>query len=408
MKGTSQGMLAKAAATSTRSTLVLFSYGFRPFFLLAGLYAVVPIGIVYWALTTGHWPEQAIPLFTWHGHEMLFGFVAAAIAGFLLTAVPTWTNTKAVSGLPLIILVAAWLAGRVVSSPWVPISSVVTSLLSVSFFPALAVAVAIPLTRTRNFRNWPFALLLLILFGADLAFQARRFGWIEGELVDGLRLTINLAMLMIVIVGGRIIPAFTRNALVALRRDAKIRNYRALDIASVVGVVSVMLGDLFAVEPQLTGYLAALCALLLFLRLSGWGGLRTLAIPLLWVLHVGYLWLVIALALKAFWILGGFGWAMNWMHAFTAGAFGTMILGVMTRVALGHTGRALRIPPIITVSYVLVSVAASVRVLGPWFAETHYLNVLTASIAAWIAAFLIFLVVYIPILLQPRVDGKPG
>lgn len=401
-------MLAKAAAPSTRSTFVLFSYGFRPFFLLAGFYAVAPIGTVYWALITGNWPEHAIPLFTWHGHEMLFGFVAAAIAGFLLTAVPTWTNTKAVSGLPLIILVAVWLAGRVASSPWVPSSSIVTSLLSVSFFPALAFTVAIPLTRTRNFRNLPFIFLLMILFVADLAFHARRFGWVGGELVDGLRLTINVALLMIVIVGGRIISAFTRNALVALRRDVKIRNYRALDIASVVGVLSVMLGDLFAAESQLTGYLAALCALLLFLRLSGWGGLRTLAIPLLWVLHVGYLWLVIALALKAFWILGGFGWAMNWMHAFTAGAFGTMILGVMTRVALGHTGRPLRIPPIVTVSYVLVSVAALVRVLGPWFAETHYIDVLTASIAAWIAAFLIFLVVYIPILLQTRVDGKPG
>jgi len=375
---------------------------------LAGLYAVAPMGTVYWALTTGNWPEQAVPLFTWHGHEMLFGFVAAAIAGFLLSAVPTWTNTKAVSGIPLICLVAIWLAGRVVASPWVQTSDVVTQVLGVAFYPALAVAVAIPLIRTRNFRNLPFILLLAVLFLADLAFHARRLGWVGGDSVDGLRLTIDLVMLMIVIVGGRIIPAFTRNALVSMGRNVTIRSQRAIDVAAIIAAVGVLLVDLFAANSLSAAYLAALCALLLFVRLSGWGGLRAWDIPLLWVLHLGYLWLVVALTLKAFWIFGGFGWAMNWMHAFTSGAFGTMILGVMTRVALGHTGRPLRIHPAVAISYVLVSTAALLRVFGPWFAEDQYTNVLAASIAVWIAAFMIFLIAYIPILIRPRADGRPG
>jgi uncharacterized protein involved in response to NO len=339
---------------------------------------------------------------------MLFGFVAAAIAGFLLTAVPTWTNTNAVSGLPLIFLVAIWIAGRVLASPWVQTPGVFAQLLEASFFPALAVTVAIPLVRKANYRNLPFVLLLISLFLADLAVHTLHFGWIEGEFIDGLRLTINLVMLMIVIVGGRIIPAFTRNALAAMRRDTRMRNLRVIDVASIAGVVGVLLGDLFAADSLLAAYLAALCALLLLLRLSGWAGFRTLDVPLLWVLHLGYFWLIVALSLKACWIFGGFGWAMNWMHAFTTGAFGTMILGVMTRVALGHTGRPLRIPGAIATSYILVSVAALVRIFGPWLAGTRYLSVLAVSAAAWVAAFIIFLIVYIPILSKPRADGRPG
>jgi uncharacterized protein involved in response to NO len=375
---------------------------------LAGIYAIVPIGTVYWALISGVWPDGALPLFVWHGHEMLFGFVGAAVAGFLLTAVATWTNTKAVSRVPLIILVLLWLAGRVVSLPWVPETSVVARVVGVAFFPALAVTVAIPLIRTRNVRNLPFILLLAFLFLGEIAFHARYISWIEGPTPDGLRLTINTVMLMIVIVGGRIIPAFTRNALLAMRRDVKIRSQRVIDSAAILSVVGVLFGDVLAMDSVVTGLLAALSAGLLLIRLTGWGGLLTLDIPLLWVLHLGTCWLVTALALKALWLLGGFAWAINWMHAFTAGAFGTMILGVMTRVALGHTGRTLEVSWAVVVSYLLVSAAALIRIFGPWFAPNYYTQVLTAAVVAWSAAFLIFLVSYTPILLKPRPDGRAG
>ena len=401
-------MLTKPSGSSAQSGFVLFSYGFRPFFLLAGLYALVPTGTVYLALTLGQWPEAAVPLFAWHGHELLFGFVAAAVAGFLLTAVPTWTGTRAVSGIPLICLVLLWLAGRVTSWPWLQTPNVFSQALSVAFFPALAVAVAIPLIRAKNFRNLPFILLLMLLFLGDLAFHAQYLGWIEGQTFDGRRLTINTVMLMIVVVGGRIIPAFTRNALALMQRDVRIRTQPMIDTAALVSVVSVLLGDLFVTDSVLTGLLAALSAALLLLRLTGWGSLRTLDVPLLWVLHLGSCWLIVALVLKALWLLGGFGWAMNWMHAFTVGTFGTMILGVMTRVALGHTGRPLEISRAVVISYVLVSVAALIRIFGPWLAPDRYVGLLTASVFVWIAAFAIFLVIYIPILIRPRVDGKVG
>jgi len=401
-------MSIEATAKSAKPGIVLFAYGFRCFFLLAGLYAILPMAMLYWAMTSGRWPADALPLFVWHGHEMLFGFVAAAIAGFLLTAVPTWTNTKAVAGMPLILLVLLWLAGRVVSLPWVPTTSVLVQAVGLAFFPALAVVVSIPLIRTKNYRNLPFVLLLAILFLAEIAFHARYAGWLEGQIPDGVRLVINTVMLMIVIVGGRIIPAFTRNALRAMGRNATMRDQPAIDLAAIFSVIAVLLGDLFAIDSTTTGVLAALSAGFLLIRLTGWGGLRTLDVPLLWVLHLGTGWLIFALTLKSLWLLVGFGWAINWMHAFTAGVFGTMILGVMTRVALGHTGRILEVSWAVVVSYVLVSAAALIRIFGPWFAQNAYIQILTVAIAAWIGAFLIFSMVYIPVLLKPRPDGKAG
>lgn len=398
----SNPMSTERDVTSATPALVFFSYGFRPFFFLAGLYAMVPVATILWALTAGGWPAGSLPLFVWHGHEMLFGFVAAAVAGFLLTAVATWTNTKAVSGFPLVGLVLLWIAGRVVTLPWVPETSVLAQIVGVAFFPALAVIVAVPIVRTKNFRNFPFIVLLGILFLGEIMFHARYFEWTVGPTFDGLRLTINTVTLMIVVVGGRITPAFTRNALVAMQRDVTIRSQKAIDIAAILFVVGVLIGDLLAVDSAWTGALAAIAAGLLLVRLTGWGGLRALDIPLLWVLHLGVLWLVIALTLKALWLLGGFSFAMNWMHAFTTGAFGTMILGVMTRVALGHTGRPLKVSRAVSISFALVSIAAIVRIFGPWLAPGSFTQVLTIAIGAWISAFGIFLVLYTPILFRPN------
>lgn len=386
----------------------IFAYGFRPFFFLAAIYAIVPTTMLYWALASGQWPDAPLPLFAWHGHEMLFGFVAAAIAGFLLTAVPTWTNTRAVSGLPLIALVLLWLAGRIVMSPWVQVSDPRVLVFSVAFFPLLAIVVSVPLIRTRNYRNWPFLVLLATLFMGDVLFHARYFNWTEGQVFDGLRLTINIVALMIVVVGGRITPAFTRNALFALHRQVAIRSYRVLDVAAIVAVVAVVVGDVIVPNSAISGSFALIAGTLILWRLSGWGGLRALDIPLIWILHLGALWLVIGFWLKGLWFLYGFGWAVNWAHAFTAGAFGTMILGVMTRVALGHTGRPLQIARSVVVSYALVTIAALTRVFGPTLLPGWYTQVLAISVTAWTIAFLLFLIVYTPILSRPRLDGREG
>ena len=181
-----------------------------------------------------------------------------------------------------------------------------------------------------------------------------------------------------------------------------------LDIAAILAVVAVVVGDVTVPDSTASGALALIASALILLRLSGWGGLRTLDIPLLWVLHLGALWLVIGFGLKGLWLLYGFGWAVNWMHAFTTGAFGTMILGVMTRVALGHTGRPLQIGCSVIVSYALMTVAAMIRVFGASLLPGWYMQILAISVIAWAAAFLLFLIVYAPILSRPRLDGREG
>ncbi len=396
------------SGSSGRFPAAVLAYGFRPFFLLAGFWAIVPMITVVWAVSSGGWPADAVPLFAWHGHEMIFGFVAAAIAGFLLTAVPGWTATKPVSGLPLAGLGLVWVYGRIESSPlWEP-ADLLSRSAAVAFFPALAAIVAVPLVRSRNYRNLPFLVFLGLLFAADWADHAARFGWMTSVHFDALRLAVNTVLLLVVIIGGRIIPAFTRNAFAGIGRAASVRGSRPLDAAAVAAGAAVLVGDVVAPETVTAGTLAALAALLLGLRLAGWRGWRALDMPLVWVLHLGYAWLVVGLALKAAWLLGGYGWASSWTHAVTLGGFGTMILGVTTRAALGHTGRPLEASAPIAAAYLLVSAAGVLRVWVLWLLPDVHSPVLTLSVAAWVAAFTTFLWVYAPILVRPRIGGRPG
>ncbi|HEX7079735.1 MAG TPA: NnrS family protein [Gammaproteobacteria bacterium] len=390
---------------SSRGIGVVFSYGFRPFFLLAAAWAPIALVALFLGLRGAAWPADALPLFRWHGHEMLFGFVAAAIAGFLLTAAPTWTGTRAISGAPLAALAALWIAGRVVASPLTGLHSTPAVLVDLLFFPSLAAALAPPLIRTRNVRNYPFLVMLGLLFVADLLFHAVALGWVGALPFDPLRFAANLVLVMVVVVGGRIVPAFTRNALVRAGRGSSIAPAPLLERASLVAVAAVVVGDLVVPGTFAAGLVAAIAAVLLGARLARWEGLRAVRMPIVFVLHVGYAWLVVALALKAVWLTSMSPWAANWLHAQTAGAFGTMILAVTTRVALGHTGRPLVVHPAITAAYGLVVLGALVRVLGPAVLPISTLHALGCAMLLWAGAFVVFLGVYVPILLGPRADG---
>jgi uncharacterized protein involved in response to NO len=337
---------------------------------------------------------------------MLFGFVAATIAGFLLTAVPTWTNSRPLTGPPLAALVALWIAGRVGMSPLPALDGTPWLLLSAVFFPALGVMLAVPLVRARNYRNLQFLLILALLAGADALFVSVQLGWLRAPSFDPLRFAVNVVMLLIVVVGGRIIPAFTRNALLKSGARCVFTTRPWLDRASVAAVAAVVVADIVRPESALAGVLATLAAGLLAARASGWHAHRTLGMPIVWILHAGFAWIYIGLALKAIWLLAHAPWAVHWLHALTAGAFGTMTLGVMTRVALGHTGRALVVAPPTTAAYVLVITGALLRVIGPAALPAQYLQVLAAAGALWSAAFVVFLVVYAPILFAPRPDER--
>ena len=385
------------------------AYGFRPFFLFAGLDAIFNMGL--WLAAFLHpaiWPADAIPAMFWHGHEMLFGFVAAAIGGFLLTAVPGWTGLKRIEGGKLGVLVAIWLSGRLAMLPIFAAAPTVTAAVDLLYFPALAAMLAPSLIRTRKLRNMPFLVLLALLFAANLVFHLGRAGIVNGGEMIGLGVTVDIVLILIVVIGGRIIPPFTRSGLARLGIAVEIAPREWLDIAAVASIVAVLGGDLIAPQSAWNGVLALLAAILQAARLAQWQGYRAFRDPLVWVLHVGYAWLVIGLALKGLWLLAAVPFAEKWLHALTVGAFATMILAVMTRASLGHTGRALIAQAPIAGAYLLISLAAAIRVCGPTLAPANYDAVIMLAAACWIGAFAIFLLIYTPILMRPRADGKPG
>lgn len=389
--------------------LALFAYGFRPFFLLAGMDALVNMGVwlaVYFDPQI--WPAEAIPAMYWHAHEMLFGFVAAAIGGFLLTAVPGWTGRTSYSGAPLVCLTLLWLAGRFAMLPLAMLQPWAASAIDLAFFPAITLVLAPPLIRARKFRNLPFIGLLAVLFLANLCFHLGSTGMLDAGEHIGLGIALDVVAILIVIVGGRIIPAFTRSGMARHGLAVQPRSYRWLELISIASIVAVLAADMTAPLSAINGAVAIVAALAQVSRLAQWQGYRTARDPLIWVLHLGYAWLALGLLLKAIWLLTGAAFADKWIHALTVGAFATMILAVMTRASLGHTGRALMAPRNIATCYGLISVAALVRVFAPALVPAWYDGIVLISGLFWIAAFGIFLWVYTPILVRPRADGRPG
>ena len=252
----------------------LFAYGFRPFFWAAGGYALVGLIAWLWIYMSGALPLHDQPPQFWHGHEMLFGFVGAAIAGFLLTAVPSWTGNRGFAGRPLHLLVIVWLAGRLAfaAAPVLPLG--VVALCELAFLPGLAILIAPPLLRVRN-RNTPLLLVLVVLWVADAVFM---YALLRGDVLlarTALLGALNVVLLLVTIIGGRIVPVFTANALRSSGAAADVRSYRWLDGVTIGAMVAVVLIDLVAPWQPLVGGFAALAAVAHAARLSGWRSLRT-------------------------------------------------------------------------------------------------------------------------------------
>ncbi len=388
----------------------LLACGLRPFFLLAALDALINMGVwlsVY--LHPGLWPsDQAITAIYWHAHEMLFGFVAAAIAGFLLTAVPNWTGRSPYQGTPLLALTGLWLAGRIAMAPWSIAPPLLASAIDLAFYPALALTLTPSLIRAKTFRNLPFLGVLSALFLANLCFHLGARGQLGAGEHIGLAVTVDIVVILVVIIGGRIIPAFTKSGLMRSGITVRIETDRWMERVSVVSIAGVLIADLVMPLSALNGAVVFLAAFVQAFRLAQWAGYRTIRDPLLWVLHLGYAWLILGLMLKAIWLMTGAAAAEKWMHALTVGAFATMIIAVMTRASLGHTGRALVAPRHIAVSYSLITIAAAIRVFAPAILPVWYNEIIAVSAALWIGAFSIFLWIYMPILTGPRADGRLG
>lgn len=386
---------------------VPFAYGFRPFFLGAGLYAIVAMAAWVWILGSASASFGALPPFLWHGHEMLFGFIAAAIAGFLLTAVPSWTGTRGFAGAPLIALTLLWLLGRIAFAMAATLPPLWIAVCELAFLPLLALLIGRTLLRTRN-RNFPMLFVLAALWGVDAWFL---YAFATGDLAlasRALRVGIGIVLLLVTMIGGRIVPSFTANALRRRGIDAGIASRPLVERVTIGAMVLAVLVDAIAPWHWAAAAIAGIAAIAQAVRLSGWRSLRTLAEPIVWVLHAAYAWLPIGLALKAIHLSIGAPWALQWQHALTIGAAATMILAVTTRAALGHTGRPLVVPRSIGFAYALLLLAALVRVFGPALMPAHYLGTIEAAALLWIVAFAIYVAVYAPILTRERVDHKPG
>jgi len=378
--------------------------GFRPFFLMAGLSAVtlMPLWSLAYARPSAIQGYLAGPL--WHGHEMIFGFAGAVIAGFLLTAVPNWTGVPGHKGRTLAGLAALWLAGRIVvyfngSLPW-PL----VMLVDVSFLPTLAAAITPALVRTRNYRNLGIPPLLLgaALVNFLIHWDARQGGMMLAN--AAMQAAMDVVVVLIVFIGGRVVPFFTQNA---LREPVRGSNWT--DRWSLYAVLAVAVLDLAAGMELAAGFAALAATLVNALRMRGWRSFATRHQPILWILHLGYVWVVAGLTLKA---ISSFSGAVPWtlaIHGLTAGAIGTFTLGMMSRVALGHTGRPLHVKPAIVAAYVSVNLGAMLRILAPFIvpASSSLIGVHVAG-ALWASAFLLFVLVYTPILTTQRIDGRPG
>jgi len=372
--------------------------GFRPFFFGAATWGVVALALWLCSLAGFFQMPTVFQGVAWHRHEMIFGFVGAAVAGFLLTAIPNWTGRLPIAGPPLLALFTVWVAARVAVLCSALVGILPAAILDIGFFATLTAVGAREVLAAKN-RNVPIVLMALLFTLADAADYAASAGLIADV---GWQAAIALVIIMISVIGGRIIPSFTRNWMAKRGEKTRLPTQPApLDLLVIGGTVISLLFWIAIPGNQLTGLLLILAAALQLLRLLRWGGVRTLSDPLVLILHVGYAWIPIGLFLLGL-NLGGFGVPRSAaIHALTAGAMTTMILAVMTRAILGHTGRALKANGATVVIYICVTIAALLRVSAS-LGFGSYPLLLDISGLAWLGSLTLFLAVYGPMLWEPR------
>ncbi len=383
----------------------LFAGGYRIFFLSVAVYAVLLMAGWLGVLAFG-WRLAGTDPLAWHGHEMLFGVVVAAVAGFLLTAVPNWTGTRALDGRPLLGLLLLWLLARLgywVFDPNMPsLPATMVVVLDLAFLPVLALAVGLPIVRSGKPRNLVIVLLLVLMAGVNLAHH------LSDAPERANILMLDLITILMIIIGGRITPLFTRNWLNRNALEgARVRSFAPLEMLAISLAVVVAVVALFDAPGHWLGIFALAAGLANLLRLMGWQGWWAWRDPLVWVLHLGYAWIVLALLLRGWGALDPVMRDNVWVHAIGVGAMGTLIIGVMARVCLGHTGRKLKLHYTAWLMFALVTLSALARVgyAAGWLTSV---GMLWLSALTWMLAFTYFAILYWPIVTAPRSDGRPG
>ena len=393
-----------AARSSPRPRLAIASKGFRPFFLMAAAFAVLILPLWMLALLGVLDPGHYLEATYWHAHEMVFGFSVAVISGFLLTAVANWTKRETLRGAPLLGLSGLWLAGRAAITGaqflpgWLPAAT------DLAFLPALIVILARPLAAAKSWRNFVIVGILAALAAANLTIHLDALGILPGWRRRGSLVAVDIVVLVILVIAGRVFPMFTRNA----TGVKTIRSVPALDALAVMAMAVLVVLDAAFPQVALTALVAGVAGIFAAVRTVRWGAHHARKDPLLWILHVGYAWIPLGLLLRGLSAISSAVPASLATHALTVGAIGALTLGMMARVTLGHTGRLLVASGWIVAGFALITLAAVVRVVAPILAPAYSRAAVFVSGTLWSGAFGSYLAAFAPILVSSRVDGKAG
>ncbi len=403
--GRSLSMHGEIPAPVAPPRLAFARKGFRPFFLVAAIFAAAMVPL--WLLSL--FGVVRLPTYldgvSWHAHEMLFGYAVAVIAGFLLTAVSNWTQRETATGGPLLALATLWSLGRVVMTAPLPLPRGLAAIIDLAFLPVLAVVLARPIVLAKNRRNLVMIGVLVALFAANLVVHLDALSVVrKGSGRIAYLAALDVVVFLGLVITGRVLPMFTRNA----TGKTEITSARGRGVATLAGMLLLVALDVTAHDSRAASATAGLVGALALVRAARWGTRHTGRHPLLWVLHAGYAWLGVGLLLRAAPLASLPVASSVATHALTAGALGALTLGMMVRVGLGHTGRALVAGRTVTVAFALVSAAAIARVAGPLVHPAAYLSVLIVSGVLWSAAFTLYAAAHASVLTSPRVDGKPG
>ncbi len=386
----------------------LFGEGFRIFFLAAGLFAVISVGMwVAWLgihATGGMVMAMpfAAPPHLWHAHEMIFGYAAAALGGFFLTAVPSWTGTKAARHVFIVTASGLWLAGRLAVWWSGAIDPAIVAIVDLAFLPLLASKIATQLFRRPKPQNLLFLLLLTLIWSGNLLVHLEWSGLIQDGVWPGLRLGLLGTTAIIAVLGGRITPAFTRNAMTRAGVETGLpRSHPVLDATGIATAILLPLAIAYSAPDVMSAALAMIAGIAQAARLAGWRSLWTLSQPILWSMHLGFAMLSAGYLSLGFAYLGLFS-EVAAVHLLGIGAIGGMTLAVMSRAILGHAGKPLIAPRPITLAYALIAAAALLRAVGSLAGMDWYNSAMLISGGLWIAAFTLFVAVYLPVILEPH------
>jgi len=377
----------------------LFSIGFRPFFLMATLFSAVlmALWVFYYVMSLPLKPFDYYSSITWHAHEMIFGYGMAVVAGFLLTAIRNWTRMQTVSGYKLMLLVLAWVLGR--AAPFMLYQPWLIALIDMLFLPILAVFIAIPLIKAGNKRNYFVIGMVALMAILNLLMHLDKLDVVQNTATIAYKTAFYIIIALIIVMAGRVFPMFSQNGVPVRYQVVKHSLVERLIMPS---YFAFMISLLFIGSALLTTITAVVAAIIHTIRLKGWYNKQIWQVPLVWILHVGYLFLIVGFIMTAvsqhlpsLYFLA--------FHAFSVGVFGIITIGMMARVSVGHTGRDLHSPPkILNPVFVLMVLAVIIRVFVPIFAQSLYQVTVVVSGSLWILAFALFITSYAKILLSPR------